>query len=113
MQGALQILREADRGQLLDDFDLALADIANAIEKNGGGTGTIKITVAIEAKAEGAYQVSTKLDVKIPQPPRLPGLLFREEDSGEFTRRDPRQPELPSVVDADFKNRRPERGQQE
>lgn len=110
MQGAFQLLREADRGQLMVDLDEALADIANAIEKNGGGKGKISIDLTIEAKAEGAYQIASKLTVKIPQPPRLPALLFREEDSGEFTRRDPRQPVMPSVVDADFANGR--RGQQ-
>lgn len=104
MKAAMQIIRDADRGQLLTDMQFGLDDIANAIEKNGGGVGEITLSFKIKPKAAGAYEIASKLDIKIPQPSRLPAIMFREEDSGEFTRRDPRQPDLPVVVEADFRN---------
>lgn len=107
MKAAIQIIRDADRGQLLTDMQAALDDIANAIEKNGGGVGEIKLSFKIKPKAAGAYEIASKLDVTVPQPSRLPAIMFRDNDSGEFTRRDPRQPELPVVVDAEFRNRKP------
>ena len=54
MKAAIQIIRDADRGQLLTDMQLALDDIANAIERNGGGVGEIKLL----AKAFNEMSVS-------------------------------------------------------
>lgn len=104
MKAAIQIIREADRGQLLQDFQQGLDDIVNAIETaHGHGKGQITITLDIKAKGD-AYQIDGKLKVKVPEPERLATTMFFDADQGELTRRDPRQPDLPSVVDADFRN---------
>lgn len=106
MKSILEIIRKADRGQLLTDAEQHLSDIANAIEKHGGGTGEITVTIKVTAKAEGAYEFKTTMKAKIPEPDRLSVLLFRDEDSGEFQREDPRQPDFPIVHEADFANGR-------
>ncbi|MER9217898.1 hypothetical protein NKI48_03035 [Mesorhizobium sp. M0644] len=42
----------------------------------------------------------------MPQPPRVESIFFFDSDQEEFTRKDPRQPEMPVVVEADFNNKR-------
>lgn len=107
MKAVIQVIREADRGQLLTDMEQGLTDICNEIEKRGGaGGGEITIKIKVGCKSEGAYDFKTSLKVTISEPPRLPMIMFRDEDSGELSRKDPRQPDLPVVVDADFKNGR-------
>jgi len=108
MKSILEIIRRADRGQLLTDSEQHLVDIANAIEKHGGGAGEITIKISVKAKAEGAYEFKTTMKAKIPEPDRLSVLLFRDEDSGDFSREDPRQPEFGEVVDVASRN--PPRG---
>lgn len=106
-KAAIQLIREADRGQLLDDLQRGVDDIVEAIEAaHGQGTGEVTIKLKIRSEAEGAYKISAALAVKVPQPKRLDTLMFLDADSGDLVRRDPRQPELPAVVDADFRNRR-------
>lgn len=102
MKAAIQIIREADRGQLLDDLQKSLDDIVTAINSHGG-EGKIVITLKVKAKGD-AFQVSSALDVKVPMPPRLDSIMFFDPDRGELTRADPRQPVMPSVVEADFRN---------
>ncbi len=104
MKSAIQLIREADRGQLLSDFEEALQDIVNAIEEHGG-KGVIKITLGL-TKRNDAYMIESKLDHVIPQAPRAPAIMFFNADQGEFSRADPRQPVLPVVVDAETTNAR-------
>lgn len=104
MKSAIQLIREADRGQLLTDFEGALDEIVNAIELHGG-VGEINIKLKIKKRGD-AYMVSSELKSAIPQPPRVDALFFFDADKAEFTRKDPRQPDLPMVVDADFRNNR-------
>ncbi len=104
MKAAIQIIREADRGELLTDFQQALDDIVNAIEaERGVGVGEITIKLKIKAKGD-AYQVTSDLKVKVPERARLDTTMFFDADAGELTRKDPRQPDLPEVVAADFRN---------
>lgn len=107
MKSAIQLIREADRGQLLTDFEGALEEIIQAVE-NHGGKGTITIKIGLSKRNE-AYVIDSKLDHSVPQPPRLPVIMFFNAEQGEFSRADPRQPTLPAVVDADFSNGRRQR----
>lgn len=106
MKSALQILRDADRGNLIGDIDDALERITGAVEAYGGA-GEINIKLKIKQKNE-AFQILVEMKAKEPLPPRLETVMFKDDD-GNLSRRDPRQPELPEVVAADFRNgqRRP------
>jgi len=106
MKVAFQMIREADRGQLLIDAQTALDQIVQAIEDaHGVGKGKITLTFEITSEVPGAFTIDGKLDFKVPQPKRL-GAQFFLSDSGELSRTDPRQPVLPSVVRADQMNLR-------
>jgi len=106
MKAAMELIREADRGKLLGDLQQGLDDIVSAIEANrGAGTGEITLKIKIKSKAEGSYTITHDLGVKVPKPARADMLMFLGDD-GELQRADPRQPALPSVVDADEFNRR-------
>lgn len=104
MKSAIQLIREADRGQLMTDFEEALEEIVEGIESYGG-TGEITIKLKLKKKGD-AYLVASELRHNVPQPPRVEALFFFNVDERELTRKDPRQPVLPSVVHADELNRR-------
>ncbi|GGF38477.1 hypothetical protein GCM10011321_31750 [Youhaiella tibetensis] len=105
MKSAIQLIREADRGQLLTDMEGALQEIVNAMELYGG-TGDMTIKLKVKKKGD-AYMIGSELKFTVPQPPRIEAMFFFDADEGEFTRRDPRQPQIPSVVQAaDFNPRR-------
>lgn len=104
MKSAIQLIREADRGQLLTDFEGALDEIINAIELYGGA-GEINIKLKIKKRGD-AYMVSSELKRAVPEPPRVDALFFFDPEKAELTRKDPRQPDLPAVVEADFRNKR-------
>ena len=107
MKAAIQMIREADRGQLVPDLQQGLDDIVKAIEEaRGAGKGSITLKFDISSPAPGTYEVKSKLDVKVPGRQRSPSLMYLDSESGELSRNDPRQPALPSVVEADFRNRR-------
>jgi hypothetical protein len=104
MKSVMQLIREADRGQLLDDAEQALQEIVNAIEMHGGAG---EMTFKFKVKKKGdAYLIGSEMKHSVPQPPRVEALFFFDADEGELTRKDPRQPQLQSVVDADSFNRR-------
>ena len=104
MSNAIQIIRDADRGQVLQDLQRGLDEIVQAIEADRGqGVGEITLKLKIKSKSEGAYTIIPSLTIKVPQPARLETLAFLDNE-GELQRYDPRQPVLPSVVEADFRN---------
>lgn len=104
MKSLIQIIREADRKKLVDDAQEALDDIRAAIEAHGG-TGELVIKLKVKKKGD-AFIFGSELKHTVPQPPRVESIFFFNEEQGEFSRNDPRQPDLPVVVDADFNNRR-------
>jgi hypothetical protein len=106
MKAAIELIREADRGKLLNDLQQGVDDIVSAIEENrGAGTGEITLKIKIKSKSEGAYTITHDLGIKVPKPARSDMLMFMGDD-GELQRADPRQPTLPSVVSSDELNRR-------
>jgi len=110
LKAAIQMIREADRGQLLIDAQDGIDQIVQAIEDaHGQGKGKITLTFEITSEVPGAFTIASKLDVKVPQPKRLDAQFFLN-DSGELSRTDPRQPSLPQVVEADALNRRRQAG---
>lgn len=110
MKAAIQMIREADRGQLLINAQEGIDQIVQAIEDaHGEGKGKVTLTFEITSEVPGAFTIASKLDVKVPQPKRLDAQFFLGND-GELSRTDPRQPTLPSVVRADEMNRRSQTG---
>ena len=108
MKSAIQLIREVDRGQLLHDFEDALDRIVEAVERHGG-KGSITIKLSLSRKSD-AYEVKGDLKYDVPQPPRLGAIFFFDAGAGELTRQDPRQPDLPAIVEADFTNTRKDNG---
>ncbi|MET3925571.1 HKD family nuclease [Devosia sp. 2618] len=98
------IIAEADRGQLLADAEDAIEEILTALSDEHDRTGEVTIKVKFKTK-NGAVQIMPELAHKLSKPERLATVMFLSDD-GELTRRDPRQPVMPSVVDADELNRR-------
>lgn len=103
------IIAEADRGQLLDDAEMAIEEILTALSNEHDRTGELTIKVEFKTK-NGAVQIMPELTHKLSKPERLATVMFLN-DSGELSRRDPRQPVMSSVVDADEINRRRSGGQ--
>lgn len=104
MKSLIQIIREADRKKLVDDAQDALDKIRAAIDEHGG-SGELTIKLKIKKKGD-AFIFGSELKHTVPQPPRVESIFFFNADEGEFSRTDPRQPDLPVVVDAEFANRR-------
>jgi len=104
MSSILNMIRDADRGQLMEDANVAVEDILDAITVDYERTGEITIKLKLSTK-NGVVQILPTLDHKLSKPERNPTQMFLGED-GSLSRRDPRQPVMPSVVDADEVNRR-------
>lgn len=104
-QPVIQMIRDLDRGRVLADMQDGMSRIVDAIENaRGAGSGEITLKIKVKSKSEGVYTLSPTVNVKIPEVQRAEMITFLDEQSGELIRRDPRQPDLPSVVDADFRN---------
>jgi hypothetical protein len=114
-QNIIPLLRRLDRGRVMLDLSNGLAEIVERIEANGGGAqGEITLKIKVKSEVEGTYLLEPDVTVKIPKPKRLKTTTFFNEETGGLDDRDPLQPDLPSVVAADFANgvRRPGDDQQ-
>lgn len=106
-QNIVTLIRDLDRGRIIPEMNEAMSQIVEAIEEaRGAGTGEITLKLKVKSKSEGVYTIIPTLTVKKPERPRTEMLTFYDEQSGELIRRDPRQPDLPSVVLADELNNR-------
>ena len=94
---------------MLEDAEVAIEEILTALADEHDRTGEITVKIKFKTK-NGAVQILPELAHKLSKPERLATVMFLNDD-GELTRRDPRQPVHPSVVDADEINRRRQRGQ--
>jgi hypothetical protein len=104
-QNFIPMLRRLDRGRAMLDLQKGISDIVAAIEQNrGAGAGEVTLKIKIKCEAEGSYTLEPTVTAKVPQPKRLKTTTFLDEESGDLLDRDPRQPDLPSVVQADFRN---------
>jgi len=109
-KSVMEVLRRVDRGQLLNDIDKALVDIGHGIDENNGGKGTITIKLVIKSKAKtDALQISGDVAFTVPKRSRVDAILYFDPDAGEegeMAPKDPRQPDIPAVVEADELNER-------
>jgi hypothetical protein len=114
-QNIIPLLRRLDRGRVMLDLSQGLAKIVETIEANqGGAVGELTLKIKIKLEAEGTYVLEPDVTGKVPKPKRAKTTTFFNEETGGLDDRDPRQPDLPAVVDADFRNgvRRPGDDQQ-
>lgn len=102
MSSIQNIIAEADRGQLRVDTDFAIEEILTALADDYERTGEVTIKVKFKTK-NGVIQILPELSHKLSKPDRVVTFMFLTDD-GDLSRRDPRQPVMPSVVDADFNN---------
>lgn len=104
-QPIIPMIRDLDRGRVIPAMQEGVNRIVEAIENNrGAGNGEITLKIKIKSKSEGAYTITPTVTVKVPEATRADTIFFLDEESGELQRHDPRQPDLPAVVDADFRN---------
>ena len=104
MSSIQNIIAEADLGQLLTDADFAIEEILTALADDYERTGEVTIKIKFKTK-NGAVQILPELNHKLSKPERVVTLMFLTDD-GELSRRDPRQPVMPTVTEADELNRR-------
>lgn len=103
--GIIPMIRDVDRGRVLATMQKGVDEIVEAIEANrGAGKGRITLTIDIQSKTEGSYEIAAKVNVKVPEPARQVMAMFLDDQSGELMRRDPRQPDLPGVVSLDARD---------
>lgn len=89
-------LAEFGHGALDDELAAALSEVSEAVQIQGKkGTITLKLTVS-QHKA-GALVVDADVDAKPPKGPGRSAIFFFDPVSGELSRRDPRQPQLPGT----------------
>jgi hypothetical protein len=91
-------LQEQRDGGLNAELSDAMAEVVSAVvDQEKQGTVTLKVTVAPVGDG-GGNQVLISDEVKVapPEPPR-PKKLFFADSSGNVSRRDPRQNELPGL----------------
>lgn len=88
-------LAEYAQGALDDRLTVALAEVASAVtllEKSG----SVELKLKLSEKAGG---VVVEFDVKTVAPRPKTGQFFYVTDDGSLSRRDPNQPQLPTMED--------------
>lgn len=105
-QPVVAIIRDLDRGKVIGQLDEGIDEIVQAIENaRGAGKGSVTLKIDIKSKSEGVYTFTPTVKVSVPTATPADTLFYLDDQSGELQRRDPRQPDLPAVVEADFRNR--------
>lgn len=96
--GFVDLLGGLRRGVFLEEAEMKLTKLIEEIEETGKA-GSMTLTITLKpAKGDAArLVVSDKLALKEPQPEVGDTLMWVQ--GGRISRRDPRQPELPFVVD--------------
>lgn len=90
------LLREHRGGGLAIDAADAIAEVVQAVHQHGK-KGSVTITFSVEPAKDGVQIVLyDEVKSKVPQESALPSLFFVRA-SGQLSRRDPRQPEIPGM----------------
>ena len=93
----VNVLSRADHGLLLDEANVALAEVAAAVLRTGmKGKVIVEITIAKTKGNNTGLEVMTNLKESRPVPARSADLYFADDD-GFLSKRDPRQPDLPGT----------------
>lgn len=100
MQAFLRLLADLRDGDAIEEARRAIAEVEEAVADTGK-KGTVTVTLEIEPVKGGLSSMVTVTDTisaKKPVRDREKTVLFRT-GAGQFSRYDPRQPELPAMRD--------------
>lgn len=100
MRAFLQMLNELQEGRIADDASRALEEVRDRVVETGK-PGVLTLTLTVKPATKGNRQVHSvvaKVASKLPAGEAEESLLYVQED-GLYSRRDPRQPELPAMRD--------------
>lgn len=87
-------------GALDDKATAALAEVADAVRVTGrNGQVTVKVKLSVPKNTDGVVQFDVDVDAK--PPAETQSQIFFVQPGGAITRRDPNQPQLPSMEDSD------------
>jgi hypothetical protein len=90
-----ETLRQVRNGALETEMNDALQELVHEVERTGK-KGSLTLTIEVQPAGEGKQFVNGATKAKLPSPTNQ-ATLFYVKENGDLTRRDPRQPELPSL----------------
>ena len=97
MQDFLQFMADLRQGAALEEYRKALVELQARVNDTGKrGSMTITLTIEPVAKLRNTFSIKDAVTTKLPVGEKGETLLFAD-DSGRLSRRDPRQPELPTM----------------
>lgn len=97
MMGILQLLAELAEGRTVDELNRALQDVRERVVETGKpGKVTLSLTFKPATKGNRAmHSVSPAVTTTLPKGEPEESIVFVTE--GGYSRRDPRQPEMPGL----------------
>ena len=92
-----QILRELGEGSTLSELSDAFWDLTQRVQETGKN-GSLTLTIAIGWDAKSRIVIKDEVKTKLPEFSR-PETRFFIDHNGNASRRDPMQPQLPTITD--------------
>ncbi len=99
MRHFLQLLNDLQDGRTVDEAERALADVRERVVETGKA-GKLVVTLVVKPATKGnrsVHSVTAQVTTTLPKGEAEESLLFVTKDG--YSRRDPRQPELPTMRD--------------
>lgn len=95
MQDFLEFLRSLREGEAIEEYAEALREASEAVSETRK-MAQVQLTIKLKpaGKSDVVFEIEETVTTKLPSRERGSTILFRDA-RGRFTRRDPRQPELP------------------
>lgn len=90
------ILRELSEGATESELSEAFWDLLQRVQDTGKA-GSLALTIKVASDGRGRIQVLDEVKLRLPEYNRPPTGFFIDK-SGNASRRDPNQPEIPGVV---------------
>lgn len=91
-----QVLRELGEGATLSELSDAFWDVVQRVQETAKA-GSLTLTLAVGFDGKGRLVVKDEVRTKLPEFSR-PETRFFVDKNGNASRRDPNQPELPSIT---------------
>jgi hypothetical protein len=95
-----RLLTSFRNGALDDKVTAALAEVADAVRVTGRtGSVAVKVKLSVPKNTDGVVQFDIDVDAK--PPAETQSAIYFVQPGGAISRRDPNQPQLPSMEDTD------------
>lgn len=91
-----EVLRELGEGATNSEMGEAFYDLLQRVQDTGK-TGSLTLTITVAADGRGRVQTKDEVKVKLPEFNRMPTAFFLDR-TGNASRRDPLQPQIPGVT---------------